>query len=94
MESGLSLRDVAGASQIYPTYARVIRDLSAQFQAARLERGFVQTALKFFFGYQPRTSTSGPDGAGTTPAPTTPNGSQAEEGHPAEPVAAVHGHGH
>ena len=64
MESGLSLGDLAGSSQIYPTYARVIRDLATQFQATRMERGFVQTALRFFYGFQPRPSASGPDGGG------------------------------
>jgi hypothetical protein len=95
MESGLSLGDLAGSSQIYPTYARVIRDLATQFQATRRERGFVQTALRFFYGFQPRPSATGLDVAGAeAPATTTPNGSQAEEDHATEPAGVVHGLGH
>ena len=62
MESGLTLGDLAAASQIHPTYARVIRDLANQFQSTRMERGFVQTALRFFLGFQPRSSASSSDG--------------------------------
>jgi hypothetical protein len=94
MESGLSLGDLAASSQIYPTYASVIRELAAQFQAMRLERGFVQTALRLFYGFQPRPSTSGPEGGTATPATATPNGSQDEEDHAEELAGEVHGDGH
>jgi pyruvate/2-oxoglutarate dehydrogenase complex dihydrolipoamide dehydrogenase (E3) component len=91
MESGLSLGDLAATTQIYPTYARVIRKLASQFQAARLERGLVQTALKLFYGFQPRTAAG--DGA-SAPAASAPNGSHADSHAPTGPAAPVHEHGH
>ena len=44
MDTGLGLGDLAGTIQIYPTYGQVIRELTGQFQATRLERGFIAGA--------------------------------------------------
>jgi pyruvate/2-oxoglutarate dehydrogenase complex dihydrolipoamide dehydrogenase (E3) component len=86
-DSGLGLGDLAGTTQIYPTYARLIGALADQFRATRLDRGFLASALKFFYGYQPRT---GPvaDSAGDSNGARGPSTSQ-------EPASAAdHGHGH
>jgi pyruvate/2-oxoglutarate dehydrogenase complex dihydrolipoamide dehydrogenase (E3) component len=85
MEGGLGLGDLADVTQIYPTYGRMIHDLAEQYRATRRERGFLQSALNFFYGFQPQT------------APTlmeTPNGDHDhdEPGHHAEPATTAHGH--
>ncbi len=54
MEHGLSLGDVAGTVHPYPTYGAMARKLGNQFLATRLEKGYVQTALRWFYGYQPK----------------------------------------
>ena len=54
-DAGLGLGDLAATTQIYPTYARIIGDLADQFRTTRLDRGFLASALKFFYGFQPRT---------------------------------------
>ncbi|MBX6313302.1 MAG: FAD-dependent oxidoreductase, partial [Isosphaeraceae bacterium] len=54
MEHGLTLDDIRETVHPYPTYAGVARKLANQFAAARLEKGFVQTALKWFYGFAPR----------------------------------------
>ncbi len=51
MEKGLGLADIAAAVPIYPTYAGAARSLADQFLATRLEKGFFQTALRFFYGF-------------------------------------------
>jgi pyruvate/2-oxoglutarate dehydrogenase complex dihydrolipoamide dehydrogenase (E3) component len=79
MEGGLGLGDLADVTQIYPTYGRIIHDLAAQYRASRRERGFLQSALNFFCGFQPQTA------AGPVEAP---NGDHDHD----EPVAAAHGH--
>jgi pyruvate/2-oxoglutarate dehydrogenase complex dihydrolipoamide dehydrogenase (E3) component len=62
MEHGLSLTDILETVHIYPTYAGLARQLALQFGATRLEKGFVQKALRWFYGFEP---TPGP-----TPAPS------------------------
>jgi pyruvate/2-oxoglutarate dehydrogenase complex dihydrolipoamide dehydrogenase (E3) component len=56
MDSGLGLGDLAGTTQIYPTYARIVRNLADQFLASRLDRGLRAAALRLFYGFQPRTA--------------------------------------
>ena len=90
-DAGLGLGDLAGASQIYPTYARIIGDLADQFRATRLDKGFLASAFKLFYGFQPRT--------GAVAELAARNGSDSN-GAPAEPAAhehapaAEHGPGH
>jgi pyruvate/2-oxoglutarate dehydrogenase complex dihydrolipoamide dehydrogenase (E3) component len=79
MEQNLSLRDLAAAVPIYPTYADVARKLADQHRATRLENSYVQTALKLFYGFVPRDS-GATVRANEAPAP--------------EAVAGAHGHGH
>ena len=97
MDQGLGLGDLAATTQIYPTYARIVRSLTDQFQANRLAGGLKAAALKFFYGFQPRTgpvngasdsegAVSGdPHGQAETEALSSP----ASHGH-----AAGHEHGH
>jgi pyruvate/2-oxoglutarate dehydrogenase complex dihydrolipoamide dehydrogenase (E3) component len=55
MESEIGLGDLARAVPVYPSYASVSQQLANQFQAGRLlRRGYVQTALKLFYGFMPR----------------------------------------
>jgi pyruvate/2-oxoglutarate dehydrogenase complex dihydrolipoamide dehydrogenase (E3) component len=61
VEARLGLGDLAGATQIYPTYACIVHDLAEQFRATRMQRGFLASALRFFYGFQPRTGAG--DGA-------------------------------
>jgi pyruvate/2-oxoglutarate dehydrogenase complex dihydrolipoamide dehydrogenase (E3) component len=56
MEKAMSLRDLASAVPIYPTYAEVARRLGDQYRASRLESSYVQTALKLLYGFVPRIS--------------------------------------
>ena len=81
MDSGLGLGDLAGTTQIYPTYARIVRNLADQYQATRLDRGFRAAALKLFYGFQPRTA--GPV--------ETANGDEDHEDAHAEPAATATG---
>ena len=81
MTRNLPLRDLAAAVPIYPTYGSVLRDLAVQARAVKLERGYIQTALKLFYGFMPRA--------------TADNGTSGNEATPAEPgPSAPHGHGH
>jgi pyruvate/2-oxoglutarate dehydrogenase complex dihydrolipoamide dehydrogenase (E3) component len=55
MESEIGLADLARALPVYPSYASVSQQLANQFQEGRLlKRGYVQTALKLFYGFMPR----------------------------------------
>jgi pyruvate/2-oxoglutarate dehydrogenase complex dihydrolipoamide dehydrogenase (E3) component len=83
MRANLSLGDLAGAVPIYPTYAAAIRHLANQHREGRLERGYVQTALKLFYGFVPRV-------AGRNGPPAKPAEAPAAE----HPAADVHEHGH
>jgi pyruvate/2-oxoglutarate dehydrogenase complex dihydrolipoamide dehydrogenase (E3) component len=79
MEHGLTLKDIAETIHIYPTYSGVARRLANEFVATRLDSGFVQRALRWFYGYHPRT-----EAAGSIPA----------ESEHDEPLAHANGHGH
>jgi pyruvate/2-oxoglutarate dehydrogenase complex dihydrolipoamide dehydrogenase (E3) component len=75
----LSLGDLAAAVPIYPTYAEVIDRLAKQQRATKLETGYVQAALKLFYGFVPRIAAA--------------NGSAPPESAAEEPHAAqAHGH--
>jgi pyruvate/2-oxoglutarate dehydrogenase complex dihydrolipoamide dehydrogenase (E3) component len=84
IEKGLGLGDIAAAVHIYPTYAGVARRLANQFLATRLEKGFIQTALRLFYGFHPRVAATN----GTAERETQ------EESPQEEHAAAAHGHGH
>ncbi|WP_406699762.1 FAD-dependent oxidoreductase [Singulisphaera sp. Ch08] len=51
MENGLTLGDLASTTHTYPTYAGMASKLANQFAAKRQEGGLVQTALKWFLGF-------------------------------------------
>ena len=62
MEGNLGLGDLAAVVPIYPTYAGAVRHLANQHRASRLECGYIQTALKLFYGFVPRVGArNGPD---------------------------------
>lgn len=87
MEGGLGLGDLSGVSQIYPSYGRVIHDLATKFRSTRRERGFLQSALNFFYGFQPQLAgAAAVDGSGEP----TNHDPHAAESH--ETVGAHHGH--
>jgi pyruvate/2-oxoglutarate dehydrogenase complex dihydrolipoamide dehydrogenase (E3) component len=65
MEHGLTLMDIANAVHPYPSYGGVARKLANQFVATKLEKGYVQTALRWFYGFRGR-----PDGGPAKPEPT------------------------
>jgi pyruvate/2-oxoglutarate dehydrogenase complex dihydrolipoamide dehydrogenase (E3) component len=54
MSRGLPLHDLAAAVPIYPSYGSVLHQLAVQARAGKLEKGYIQTALKFFYGFIPR----------------------------------------
>lgn len=60
MEHGLTLSDIANTVHTYPTYSGLARKLANQFAATRLEGGLVQTALRLFYGFRPRSGADGP----------------------------------
>ncbi len=91
MDAGLGLHDLAGTTQIYPTYSQIIRDLAGQCRATFLERGFRATALRLFYGFQPRTGTG--DGASSREE-TAPNGAHADSSSSSHSPDAGHEHGH
>jgi pyruvate/2-oxoglutarate dehydrogenase complex dihydrolipoamide dehydrogenase (E3) component len=82
IEKGLGLGDLAAAPGVDPTYAAVARRLAGQHLDARLGRGFIQTALRVFYGFTPRIGS----GNGATEVVT------AQE--PAQEAHAAPGHGH
>ncbi len=65
----------------------VARLLAGQFAATRLERGFIQTALKVFYGFMPRAA------AGNGSAHSAAEGTGGHEPE-AEHAAPGPGHGH
>lgn len=56
MENGLTLGDLAATIHTYPTYSGMAQKLANQFAATRNEGSLVQTALKWFLGFnKPRS---------------------------------------
>jgi hypothetical protein len=91
MDAGIGLGTLARTTQIYPTYARIVADLADQYRSTRLERGFMASALKFFYGFQPRVAS----GDGLAPAgQAVANGAQAAPGAAPHFADVGHGHGH
>jgi pyruvate/2-oxoglutarate dehydrogenase complex dihydrolipoamide dehydrogenase (E3) component len=68
-ERGLSLGDIAAATPVYPTYAEVAQHLANQHRSNRLGSGYIQTALKFFYGFSPRVATGNGDAKAERPSP-------------------------
>ena len=79
MKQGVSLQKLGAAVPIDPSYGRVLRLLALQAKAGKLEKGYVQAAVKLFYGFKPRA------GAGI----------QANaQGEAAVQTGAAHGHRH
>ena len=91
IDAGLGLNDLAGTTQIYPTYGQVIHELTSQFQTIRMERGFIGRALRFFHGFQAR-----PDAvdAASSRTPSAANGSADGASARSHLTDPAHGHGH
>jgi pyruvate/2-oxoglutarate dehydrogenase complex dihydrolipoamide dehydrogenase (E3) component len=89
LENGLGLGDMVSAMPVYPSYASVARHLANQFQESRLlGKGYIQTALKLFYGFVPRAAgTNGPANPETESAPEP-------QPDPHAPSSPGHGHGH
>jgi pyruvate/2-oxoglutarate dehydrogenase complex dihydrolipoamide dehydrogenase (E3) component len=60
MEHGLSLMDLINTVHIYPTYAGLARKLANRFGSTKLEKGIVQNALRWIYGFAPRSEPAGP----------------------------------
>ncbi len=86
IQKGLGLGDIAATVHIYPTSASVARRLANQFLATRLERGLIQTALRLFYGFNPRIAAT--NGAAEAETET------AEESGREEHAAAAPAPGH
>jgi pyruvate/2-oxoglutarate dehydrogenase complex dihydrolipoamide dehydrogenase (E3) component len=87
LEKGLGLGAIAAATAIYPTYASIAPALARQHLATRLERGVVQTALRYFYGFMPKVA----PGNGAADAASTGTASREPA---AEPAVDAHRHGH
>jgi pyruvate/2-oxoglutarate dehydrogenase complex dihydrolipoamide dehydrogenase (E3) component len=72
MARGLPLHDLAGAVPIYPSYGSVVHQLAVQARAGKLEKGYIQTALKLFYGFIPRAAGNGSSASETSPATPAP----------------------
>lgn len=53
MQHGLTLADLAETVHPYPTYVGIARKLANQYMATKLEKGSVQTALRWVYGFKP-----------------------------------------
>jgi pyruvate/2-oxoglutarate dehydrogenase complex dihydrolipoamide dehydrogenase (E3) component len=80
MEHGLTLPDIASTVHPFPTYAGMAQKLANQFTASRGERGFLQTALKWFRGFTPRTEEAASPGE-PEPQADEPAASGVSNGH-------------
>lgn len=87
VEKGLSLADLGSAMAVYPSYASIAGQLAHQFQQTRfLGSGYIQTALRLFYGFVPRV----PGSNGSPPGQAEP----LSEAESHAPPAAAHLHGH
>jgi pyruvate/2-oxoglutarate dehydrogenase complex dihydrolipoamide dehydrogenase (E3) component len=70
MAKGLPLQELASAVPIDPSYGCVLRELAVQAKAGKMEKGYIQTALKLFYGFMPRAgSGNGSSDPGMAAAP-------------------------
>jgi pyruvate/2-oxoglutarate dehydrogenase complex dihydrolipoamide dehydrogenase (E3) component len=91
IDAGLGLDDLAETIHIYPTYGQLICKLTRQFRKTRLERGFRGRALRFFYGFQPRTDNLV---VASSHAPGAPNGSTEDPSAQSHEVGLAPGLGH
>jgi pyruvate/2-oxoglutarate dehydrogenase complex dihydrolipoamide dehydrogenase (E3) component len=81
MAKGLPLQELGAAVPIDPSYGQVLRQLAIQAKAGKLEKGYIQTALKMFYGFMPRAGGGNGSSEVEAQAGTTAPESRAEEGH-------------
>ncbi len=79
MEKGLSLQKLAAAVPVDPSYGRVLRLLALQAKAGTLEKGYIQAAVKLFYGFMPRAGAGDHENAQVETA--SPSGGDHGEGH-------------
>ncbi len=91
IDAGLGLDDLGETIQIYPTYGQVICELTGQFRKTRLERGFRGRALRFFYGFQPRTDNLD---VASSHTPGASNGSAEDPSAQSHEAGLAHGLGH
>jgi pyruvate/2-oxoglutarate dehydrogenase complex dihydrolipoamide dehydrogenase (E3) component len=73
MARGVPLQDLAAAVPIYPSYGSVPHQLAVQARAGKLEKGYIQKALKIFYGFIPQgTAGNGPSDSGPAQAARAP----------------------
>ena len=87
MKMGHGLSDLAAAVPVYPSYAGVASHLASQFRDSRLQNGYIQSALRLFYGFTPRVGTG--NGSEVTKRDATSSHAAADS-H----VPASHGLGH
>ncbi len=80
MAKGLPLQELAAAVPIEPSYGRVLRELAIGAKAGKLEKGYIQTALKLFYGFMPRAGAGNGASAGSTVEAAAPPG-PGDHGH-------------
>jgi pyruvate/2-oxoglutarate dehydrogenase complex dihydrolipoamide dehydrogenase (E3) component len=83
MEHGVTLQNIADTFHTYPTYAGLIHRLACEFVAGRVETSLVHKAIRWYFGFQPRTA------PGDEPATTA-----AASSEHTQPVGHTVGHDH
>ncbi len=81
MARGVPLQELGAAVPIDPSYGRVLRLLATGARADKLEKGYIQTALKLLYGFMPR--------ADSLPESSAPLEAAAPSG-----ADGGHGHGH
>jgi pyruvate/2-oxoglutarate dehydrogenase complex dihydrolipoamide dehydrogenase (E3) component len=92
LDAGLGLDSLAESAQIYPTYGQLVQEITGQYRKTRMESGLRGRALRFFFGFQPRSEPV--DGASSSLTLRTPNGSAVDASTTSHFTGPEHGHGH
>lgn len=80
MENGLTMGDLASTTHTYPTYGGMVQKLANQFAATRHEGSLVQSALKWFLGFnKPRSESE--NGAEPAEVEVASAGHSSHHGH-------------
>lgn len=60
IEHGLTLADLAATVHPYPTAISAVHSMANQFARTRMETGFVKTAMRWFYGFEPEKTSREP----------------------------------
>jgi pyruvate/2-oxoglutarate dehydrogenase complex dihydrolipoamide dehydrogenase (E3) component len=77
MAKGLPVQKLGVAVPVDPSYARVLRLLEIQAKAGKLEKGYIQAAVKLLYGFMPRAGA--PDHSSVQVETAAPSGT--DHGH-------------